>query len=52
MKVKGNKKHITIVNLAEMPYDKHGCHATGRRIYANDLVFDEYEDEEGNLFYM
>lgn len=51
------KKRITIENLSEMPYDKRGMHATGRRIYApNALVghatgWNEYVDQDGELVY-
>lgn len=51
------KRYIRIENLACMPYDKHGMHATGRRIYAfNTLIgymfgWDEYADSDGVLHY-
>lgn len=56
-KKKAPKKAIIIENCENMPYDKNGMHATGRRVYTyNALVgfttgWNEYEDQDGELVY-
>lgn len=45
-------KAIVIELLNEMPYDFHGCHATGRTIHVCGFSWDEYYDQENDeLFY-
>lgn len=50
-KIRAPKKGIFIEYLAEMPHDKCGMHATGRRIYASGYPYDEYVNADGEVFY-
>lgn len=52
-KVKAPNKAIIITIAEETPYDRHGMHASGRKVYdpTRCLWWSEYFDVEDILYY-